>query len=213
MQMAHMKFRPHKLRGLILFLKSREILKYLSNMRLMMHYQTKQTRMSLEGNTKVFPRQDPGTTNHFHQILHFQKQKQRATAHWILLFVYFTQIDHIQIHSLHYQDQFVTSAILTPQNQVSKTPKKTHLYRKSCYHHIFFSRTTRHEPHVLITPKINYAVSLVSTSTLQALRFQRYDKPVFHAGEYHFHQLMQTVRIKLPLVNVQHRRQRQGRVK
>lgn len=90
MQMAHMKFKPHKLRGLILFLKSRQILKYLSNIRLMLHCQTGQTRMSLEGNTKV---QDTGASNHFHQILHFQKQKQRATAHWILLFVCLTQTD------------------------------------------------------------------------------------------------------------------------
>lgn len=142
MQMAHMKFKPHKLLGLILFLKSQQILKYLSNIRLMMHYQTGQTRMSLEGNTKVvgfWGKQSFSPNPSFPKI----KAKGNSSLD---PFVCFTQTG-IYTNSLHYQDQSVTSAMPTQQDQVlpvSKTPQTTVLYRKSCYHHTFFSRTTRH---------------------------------------------------------------------
>lgn len=60
-----------------------------------------------------------------------------------------------------------------------------------------------------LCPKINDAVSLVSISTLQAFRLQGYDMPAFH-----FHKLMQSVRMKFPLVNVKCRRKaRESKVK
>lgn len=37
--------------------------------------------------------------------------------------------------------------------------------------------------------------------------------PAFHADEYHFHELIQTVRIKFPLVNVEHRMGKAGESK